>query len=121
MQALAFSAVSAVALPAHEQEFAPGTKATVSGWGYLSENGEAASLLQAAELEIISDAKCARAYAGTGGAAKPQPHTSICAKEKGKDSCQVWICELKREGHFINCKQPIFYELTNSRAIQGGP
>ena len=86
---LAISAVSAVALPAQNQKFASGTKATVSGWGYLSENGEPASLLQAAELEILSDAKCSRAYAGIGGEAKPQPETSICAKENGKDSCQV--------------------------------
>ena len=78
-----------MALPAQNQEFASGTKATVSGWGYTSENGEAASLLQAAELEIISDAKCSRAYAGVGGDARPRPETSICAKERGKDSCQV--------------------------------
>ena len=98
-----------MALPAQNQEFASGTKATVSGWGYLSENGEPASLLQAAELEIISDAKCARAYAGIGGEAAPRPQTSICAKEKGKDSCQVHIsCSVKCGGGPNNEKRHLF-------------
>lgn len=73
------------AQPGDEGLYAPGTIATVAGWGTTSEGGSTSSQLLEVDLPIISDADCAAYYgSSTNGAFE------VCAgvPEGGKDSCQ---------------------------------
>lgn len=75
----------AYAQPGDEALYAPGTLATVAGWGATSEGGSGSSDLLEVHLPIISDADCAAYYgSSTDGASE------VCAgvPEGGKDSCQ---------------------------------
>lgn len=72
------------ATPADEPLYAPGTRATVTGWGALSENGPYPDALREVEVPIVSDDDCLEAY--------PfwlDPGTEVCAgyKQGGKDAC----------------------------------
>lgn len=73
------------ARPGDEALYAPGTIATVAGWGATSEGGSGSDRLLEVDLPIISDADCAAYYgSSTDGA------WEICAgvPEGGQDSCQ---------------------------------
>lgn len=73
------------AQPGDESLYAPGTIATVAGWGATSEGGSTSSQLLEVDLPIISDADCA-AYYGSSTVGSVE----LCAgvPEGGKDSCQ---------------------------------
>ena len=73
------------AQPGDEALYAPGTIATVAGWGATSEGGSTSDELLEVHLPIISDADCA-AYYGT----STDGDYEVCAgiPEGGQDSCQ---------------------------------
>ncbi|KAF2896313.1 hypothetical protein ILUMI_09876 [Ignelater luminosus] len=73
---------SSIPLPNDNDEFAPGSKATASGWGALSEGGSSPERLQAVDIAIVSRKECNSVYNIT--------DRMICAGvlEGGKDSCQ---------------------------------
>lgn len=72
------------ATPADAPLFAPGTRATVTGWGALSENGPYPDALHEVVVPIISDQECEQAYGGWLDA-----QNEICAgyKQGGRDAC----------------------------------
>ena len=73
------------AQPGDESLYAPGTIATVAGWGATSEGGSSSSQLLEVDPPIISDTDCAAYYgSSTDGSVE------LCAglSEGGKDSCQ---------------------------------
>jgi secreted trypsin-like serine protease len=84
MRASTFEPI-AVAVPGDEGLYAPGTMATVAGWGDMSDGGGSyPNDLQEAQVPVISDADCAAAYPGqTTGAAE------VCAAYAagGIDTC----------------------------------
>jgi Trypsin/PASTA domain/PKD domain len=65
-------------------KWAPGTLARIIGWGTTSENGKATSaVLLEANVPIVTDAECARAYASDFDVA-----TMVCAADGEHDTCQ---------------------------------
>jgi len=58
--------VQPLALPEQGQETDPGTLCTVTGWGLTNKDGFPKSKLHKADIPIIADEECHRAYAGTG-------------------------------------------------------
>ncbi|MFF8606351.1 serine protease [Streptomyces sp. NPDC015346] len=86
--ALPQSSVIPTAAPGDAVE-APGTPATVYGWGDTTGNGAYASSLRSAPVQVLSDAACERAYPGGFGTAY-RAGTMLCAgdPEGGKDACQ---------------------------------
>ena len=80
--------VEAVELPdaARVAAIAPhGTKATVTGWGSLREDGDPADRLMEVELPVVGEQACRAAYPRW-----PIDHRTLCAglAQGGKDSCQ---------------------------------
>lgn len=79
---------------ANDQAFwAPGTTATVIGWGTTSESDTSApSVLREVQVPIVADVDCARAYPATGEffVLSFDATSMICAgrPEGGVDSCQ---------------------------------
>lgn len=73
------------ARPGDEALYAPGTLATVTGWGLTSEGGSGSNELREVQIPILDDAQCAAAYGSSTDAA-----TEFCAgyPQGGKDSCQ---------------------------------
>ncbi|PXY26187.1 serine protease [Prauserella sp. PE36] len=73
-----------VAGPQDEALYAPGTMATVLGWGRLSEGGEKSDTLRSARVPVMDDLSCGQSY-GT-----YDPQTMLCAgyPEGGVDACQ---------------------------------
>ncbi|MHA6805270.1 S1 family peptidase [Salinifilum ghardaiensis] len=74
-----------LAAPQDEQLYAPGTPATVYGWGTTSEGGQSSDVLRSAEVPLVGDEKCGAAYGGDFDAS-----AMVCAglPEGGVDSCQ---------------------------------
>ncbi|MFJ8824250.1 S1 family peptidase [Streptomyces sp. NPDC102467] len=69
--------------------YAPGTGATVFGWGDTTGAGDYARTLHAAQVQVLADSACEKAYPG-GADGKFLPATMLCAGEPkgGKDACQ---------------------------------
>ncbi|MFH8337939.1 serine protease [Streptomyces sp. AM6-12] len=69
--------------------YAPGTKALVSGWGDLTGGGAYAHRLHAADVHVLVDDRCARAYPG-GPDGVYRAESMLCAGEAagGPDACQ---------------------------------
>ncbi len=63
--------------------FAPGTMATVTGWGLTRENGQGSNELREVDVPIMSDAQC-------NGYQNIEDAVEMCAgyPQGGKDSCQ---------------------------------
>ncbi|MBK1786722.1 S1 family peptidase [Prauserella cavernicola] len=64
--------------------YAPGTMATVLGWGRLSEGGEKSQTLRGAQVPVVDDPTCGESYRTY------DPQTMLCAgfPEGGIDACQ---------------------------------
>ncbi|MEE1926639.1 serine protease [Streptomyces sp. TRM 70351] len=86
--ALPASAVAPLAA-AGDPAYAPGTAATVYGWGDVRGDGSYATRLRAAGVQVLDDGDCARAYPG-GVVGAFQAATMVCAgvAEGGRDACQ---------------------------------
>ena len=71
--------------PGDESFYAPGTAASITGWGYTAENGSGSDTLLEAEVPIVSDDTCAENYDDATVA-----NTEVCAgyAEGGVDTCQ---------------------------------
>ncbi|WP_175408465.1 serine protease [Streptomyces sp. TRM64462] len=69
--------------------YRPGTAATVYGWGDTTGIGTYAYGLRSADVDVLPDEACARAYPG-GGGARYLADTMVCAglPEGGRDACQ---------------------------------
>ncbi|WP_367320389.1 trypsin-like serine protease [Streptomyces sp. HUAS ZL42] len=71
--------------------YAPGTGATVYGWGDTTGVGDYAHGLRAARVQVLPDARCQAAYPGNGnGNGTYRARTMVCAgkPEGGPDACQ---------------------------------
>ncbi|MFF6988399.1 trypsin-like serine protease [Streptomyces sp. NPDC010273] len=74
---------------AGDPAYAPGTAATVYGWGDLTGSGDYAGSLHGASVHVLPDARCEEAYpAGSDGTYLPE--SMLCAGEVqgGRDACQ---------------------------------
>lgn len=74
---------------AGDPAYAPGTAATVYGWGDLTGGGDYAGSLHGASVHVLPDARCEEAYpAGSDGTYLPE--SMLCAGEVqgGRDACQ---------------------------------
>jgi trypsin len=69
--------------------YAPGTEATVYGWGDVTGGGDYAHSLRAARIHVLSDSLCERAYPGAADGAYAAD-SMLCAGEEqgGRDACQ---------------------------------
>ncbi|MEV3991342.1 serine protease [Streptomyces sp. NPDC049837] len=69
--------------------YRPGTTATVYGWGDTTGGGSYAYTLRSANVRVLPDDVCARAYPAQGGGGY-LPATMLCAgdPEGGRDACQ---------------------------------
>lgn len=76
--------------PAGDAAYRPGTDATVYGWGDTTGLGTYAHTLNAADVSVLPDEDCARAYPAAPGQARYVPATMLCAgtREGGRDACQ---------------------------------
>ncbi|MER7641476.1 serine protease [Streptomyces sp. NPDC126522] len=75
--------------PSGDPAYAPGTAATVYGWGDLTGSGDYAGSLHGASVHVLPDARCEEAYpAGSDGTYLPE--SMLCAGEVqgGRDACQ---------------------------------
>ncbi|XP_067896124.1 enteropeptidase [Heterodontus francisci] len=77
--------VQPVCLPDRKQQFLPGMRCYIAGWGALVENGPPASVLQEAAIPLVSNEKCQQQL--------PQYNITgnmMCAgyEEGGVDTCQ---------------------------------
>ncbi|KUH37460.1 MULTISPECIES: S1 family peptidase [Streptomyces] len=75
---------------AGDAAYTPGTAATVYGWGDTTGQGTYASRLHAAEVSVLPDESCARAYPAGKGPARYRADTMLCAgtDQGGRDACQ---------------------------------
>ncbi|MFF3887426.1 S1 family peptidase [Streptomyces sp. NPDC001914] len=75
--------------PAGDPAYQPGTVATVYGWGDLTGGGDYASSLRAADVHVLSDKACERAYPGDDSGTYDAA-SMVCAGEPtgGRDACQ---------------------------------
>ncbi|WP_081951939.1 S1 family peptidase [Kitasatospora phosalacinea] len=71
------------------EPYAPGTPATVFGWGDTRGNGSYSNTLRQVTVPVISDEVCGRAYPG-GSDSAYDARSMVCAGEAqgGKDACQ---------------------------------
>ena len=76
------SKVSPACLPADLSSTYTDVLATVTGWGTLRSKGPSPNVLQEADVTVMSNAKCNRAYRGIISS------NMVCAADSGKDSCQ---------------------------------
>ncbi|XP_072369234.1 enteropeptidase isoform X1 [Scyliorhinus torazame] len=88
--------VQPLCLPARKQQFLPGGMCYIAGWGAVAENGPPASVLQEAEIPLVSNQKCQKQL--------PQYNITenmMCAgyEEGGVDTCQG------DSGGPLSCKQ----------------
>ncbi|MFV2120176.1 S1 family serine peptidase [Streptomyces sp. Act-28] len=76
--------------PAGDAAYTAGVDATVYGWGDTTGTGTYAHTLQAADVPVLPDEDCARAYPAGLGEARYLPATMLCAgaREGGRDACQ---------------------------------
>ncbi|MFE9613468.1 S1 family serine peptidase [Streptomyces sp. NPDC006012] len=74
---------------AGDRAYAPGTSATVYGWGDLTGAGDYPRQLHGAHVRVLPDAQCAQAYPG-GIDGTYRADTMLCAGEArgGPDACQ---------------------------------
>ncbi|WP_329597155.1 serine protease [Streptomyces pseudovenezuelae] len=82
------SAVIAMAA-AGDVAYEPGTGATVYGWGDVTGGGDYARSLRGANVHVVSDADCGKAYPG-GAEGTYSAASMLCAGEDwgGRDACQ---------------------------------
>ncbi|MET8718737.1 serine protease [Streptomyces misionensis] len=82
------SAVIGMAGPG-DAAYTPGTKALVTGWGDLTGGGAYAHRLHAANVHVLADDRCSRAYPG-GPEGVYRAGSMLCAGEAagGPDACQ---------------------------------
>ncbi|KUM85104.1 MULTISPECIES: S1 family serine peptidase [Streptomyces] len=82
------SAVIAMAA-AGDAAYEPGTGATVYGWGDVTGGGDYARSLRGANVHVVSDADCGKAYPG-GAEGTYSAASMLCAGEDwgGRDACQ---------------------------------
>ncbi|MFF4755459.1 serine protease [Streptomyces sp. NPDC002514] len=75
--------------PTGDRAYAPGTSATVYGWGDLTGAGNYPRKLHGARVRVLPDAQCAQAYPG-GVDGTYRADTMLCAGESrgGADACQ---------------------------------
>ncbi|MGW2632736.1 S1 family peptidase [Streptomyces chattanoogensis] len=72
-----------------DSAYQAGNTATVYGWGDMTGEGSYASRLRSADVNVLEDSVCARAYPGNAdGTYKPE--SMLCAGEPagGRDACQ---------------------------------
>jgi secreted trypsin-like serine protease len=69
--------------------YAPGSEATVYGWGDTSGFGDYAYALRAARVTVLEDEVCSRAYPG-GADGQYRSDSMVCAGDRdgGRDACQ---------------------------------
>ncbi|MEY2241409.1 serine protease [Streptomyces sp. BF23-18] len=74
---------------AGDRAYDPGTAAVVYGWGDLTGGGDYASSLRAADVHVLPDAACERAYPGDESGTYDAA-SMVCAGEQegGRDACQ---------------------------------
>ncbi|MFF7643152.1 trypsin-like serine protease [Streptomyces canus] len=74
---------------AGEAAYEPGTGATVYGWGDVTGGGDYARSLRAANVHVLADADCEKAYPG-GAEGTYRVGSMLCAGEAsgGRDACQ---------------------------------
>ncbi|MFB7334207.1 trypsin-like serine protease [Streptomyces adustus] len=74
----------------NDPAYAPGTAATVYGWGDVSGAGDYVHTLRAAQVHVLEDARCERAYPRGGADGTYLAASMLCAGETagGKDACQ---------------------------------
>ncbi|KAG2463168.1 OVCH2 protein, partial [Polypterus senegalus] len=79
--------VRPICLPNANDNFAPGTLCTVTGWGRLKENGPLPTKLHEVKLAKLEDKRCGSVLSTL---RKSKGHTVFCAgfEEGGKDACQ---------------------------------
>uniref|UniRef100_A0A8C4RT05 Ovochymase-1 n=1 Tax=Erpetoichthys calabaricus TaxID=27687 RepID=A0A8C4RT05_ERPCA len=79
--------VRPICLPNANDNFAPGTLCTVTGWGRLKENGPLPTKLHEVQLAKLEDKRCGSVLSTL---RKSKGHTVFCAgfEEGGKDACQ---------------------------------
>ncbi|MFG3348555.1 serine protease [Streptomyces sp. NPDC048018] len=67
----------------------PGTPATVYGWGDTTGNGSYATSLRSAQVQVLPDEACERAYPGGSGVSY-RGDSMLCAGDPagGRDACQ---------------------------------
>jgi len=63
--------------------FSPTARATVAGWGALTEGGSSPVVLYKVDVPVVTDESCRSSYGSSSVA-----DSMICAGEGGKDSCQ---------------------------------
>ncbi|GAA2099061.1 serine protease [Kitasatospora saccharophila] len=75
--------------PGETEPYAPGTPATVFGWGDTRGNGSYSNTLRQVTVPVISDETCGHAYPG-GSDSAYDARTMVCAGEAqgGRDACQ---------------------------------
>ncbi|MFH9424798.1 S1 family peptidase [Streptomyces sp. NPDC017529] len=74
---------------AGDAAYKAGTKANVYGWGDTTGNGSYADALRTAQVQVLSNAACSRAYPGNADG-KYMADSMLCAgaPEGGRDACQ---------------------------------
>ncbi|XP_059575862.1 transmembrane protease serine 4 isoform X3 [Alligator mississippiensis] len=79
--------VKPVCLPFFDEDLNPGTPVWVTGWGYTRRNGKLSSVLQQAEIQVISQSVCNAVSAYQGEITEKM----LCAGllQGGVDACQV--------------------------------
>ncbi|MER7764827.1 serine protease [Streptomyces sp. NPDC097619] len=72
-----------------DEAYAPGTEATVFGWGDTTGYGDYAGSLRSAPVTVFDDVACGRAYPG-GPEGRYLPGAMVCAGDPagGRDACQ---------------------------------
>jgi trypsin len=83
-------AASAIRMaPSGDATYEPGAAAVVYGWGDMTGGGDYANGLRAADVHVLPDASCERAYPG-GADGTYDAASMVCAGESagGRDACQ---------------------------------
>ncbi|WP_314176341.1 S1 family peptidase [Streptomyces winkii] len=74
---------------AGDRGYTPGTAAQVYGWGDSSGSGDYAPQLRAADVDMLNDSACSRAYpSGSEGAFDKASMVCAGVEEGGRDACQ---------------------------------
>ncbi|POX41059.1 serine protease [Streptomyces sp. Ru73] len=73
----------------YDPSYRPGTPATVYGWGDTTGNGTYSSVLRAAQVQVMRDSSCRRAYPKSVDGTY-DPASMLCAgtEQGGHDACQ---------------------------------
>uniref|UniRef100_T1JFG5 Peptidase S1 domain-containing protein n=1 Tax=Strigamia maritima TaxID=126957 RepID=T1JFG5_STRMM len=99
--------VCLVCLPARGMDVIPGKRCTVTGYGYMGENGPIPLRIRDVELPIVADAECMKKINAVTDRIFVLPTSSFCAGgEEGTDACQG------DGGGPMTCEVDGFYELT---------